>query len=207
LIARPWRHRKLTILHTCGSTKPSLLKLPKEKGNETHLSTEQHQTETDARVLDPYGDAGRTQRIKTAKGQRAKETNGYRAAQAGQDLKRRLVAQGGVSFPKQARLRKRPEFQSLSRWGKKVQTPNFVVIIRPNNRGETRLGITVSGKVGNAVVRNRVKRLLRECFRRFRSQIIPSQDVLVIAKEGAARLSFAEVESELKKSAMNRANC
>jgi ribonuclease P protein component len=117
-----------------------------------------------------------------------------------------MVAAGGVSFPKQARLRKRPEFQNLSRWGKKVHAPNFVIITRPNNRGETRLGVTVSGKVGNAVVRNRVKRLLRECFRRYRHQIIPSKDVLIIAREGAANLSFAEVESELKKSVMDSAS-
>jgi ribonuclease P protein component len=193
-------------LDTCGSTKRPLLKLPKEKSNETNLSTEQHQAKTDTRVLDPYGDAGRTQGIKTAKGQRAKETNGYRAAEAGQDLTRRTAPQEGVSFPKQARLRKRPEFQSLSRWGKKVQAPNFVVITRPNNHGQTRLGITVSGKVGNAVVRKRVKRLLRECFRRYRQQITPSQDVLIIAREGAARLSFAEVERELKKSVVDSAS-
>ncbi|MGH7825302.1 MAG: ribonuclease P protein component [Candidatus Binatia bacterium] len=104
-----------------------------------------------------------------------------------------------LSFPKRARLRKRPEFLNLSRWGKKIHAPNFVIIIRPNNQGETRLGVTVSAKVGNAVVRNRVKRLIRECFRQHRQQIVPSKDVLIIARKGAASLSFSQVESEFRK--------
>jgi ribonuclease P protein component len=74
-----------------------------------------------------------------------------------------------------------------------------LIITKPNERGETRLGVTVSSKVGNAVVRNRVKRLLRECFRRRRHQIIPNQDVLIIARKSAADLSWYEVDSEIRK--------
>jgi ribonuclease P protein component len=73
-----------------------------------------------------------------------------------------------------------------------------LVITNPNERGEARLGVTVSSKVGNAVVRNRVKRLLRECFRRYRHQIVPNQDVLIIARKGAVNLSWYEVESEIR---------
>jgi ribonuclease P protein component len=87
---------------------------------------------------------------------------------------------------------------SLSHKGQRINAPNFLIITRANSRGETRLGVTVSGKVGNAVVRNRVKRLIRECFRRHRSRIIPSKDVLIIARKGAANLSSSELESELK---------
>jgi ribonuclease P protein component len=73
-----------------------------------------------------------------------------------------MSLQGREKFPKSARLRKRPEFLKLSRAGHKHQSANFVVISRPNDRAETRLGITVSGKVGNSVVRNRIKRQVRE---------------------------------------------
>src|ERR671924_1585282 len=104
------------------------------------------------------------------------------------------------SFPKTARLRKRPEFLRLSRTGKKVHSANFVVISKANDVGETRLGVTVSGKVGNAVVRNRIKRLVREFFRRRRQELLPGLDVLVIAKKSATHLSFSLVAGELEKS-------
>jgi ribonuclease P protein component len=103
----------------------------------------------------------------------------------------------GAGFSKRARLRKRPEFIHLSRSGRKQHTANFVVITRETDRSEARLGITVSSKVGNAVVRNRVKRLLRECFRKWNHQIVPPRDILVIAKPGAAKLSFLQVASEI----------
>lgn len=109
-----------------------------------------------------------------------------------------MSSRGKANFPKHARLRKRPEFLSLSRWGKKIYAPHFLIIIKPNERGEARLGVTVSSKVGNAVVRNRVKRLLRECFRRHRHQIVPNQDVLIIARKAAVNLSWYEVESEIR---------
>ena len=107
---------------------------------------------------------------------------------------------GRANFPKQARLKKRPEFLNLSRWGKKIHAPHFVIITKPNNQGETRLGVTVSSKVGNAVVRNRVKRFLRECFRKYRHRIVPGQDVLIIARKGAVNLSSHDVESEIRES-------
>ena len=109
-----------------------------------------------------------------------------------------MLSRGGAKFPKQARLRKRPEFLSLSRWGKKIYGPHFLIITKPNERGEARLGVTVSSQVGHAVVRNRVKRLLRECFRRHRHQIVPNQDVLIIARKAAVNLSWYEVESEIR---------
>jgi len=109
-----------------------------------------------------------------------------------------MLARGGEKFPKHARLRKRLEFLSLSRGGKKIHSPHFLIITQPNERGEARLGLTVSSKVGNAVLRNRVKRLLRECFRKYRHQIAPNQDVLIIARNSAATLSWFEVEREVR---------
>jgi ribonuclease P protein component len=111
-----------------------------------------------------------------------------------------MSAKGKENFPKTARLRKRSEFLRLPRNGRKVHSANFVVISKANDLGETRLGVTVSGKVGNAVVRNRVKRLVREFFRRRRQEMLPGLDVLVIAKKSATHLSFSLVAGELEKS-------
>jgi len=109
-----------------------------------------------------------------------------------------MVPGGRSRFPKAARLRKRPEFKNLARTGEKIHTPNFVVITQENDQCESRLGVTVSSKVGNAVVRNRVKRVLREIFRKCRDEIRPNRDVLIIARDGAAKLSLWEVMSELR---------
>lgn len=110
-----------------------------------------------------------------------------------------MSLQGREKFPQSARLRKRPEFLKLSRAGRKQQSANFVVISKPNDRAETRLGITVSGKVGNSVVRNRIKRQVREFFRRHRSELAPSCDLLIIARTSAAALPAKCVGAELER--------
>ena len=101
-------------------------------------------------------------------------------------------------FPKSARLRKRPEFLKLSRTGSKIQTANFVVISKSNDGVESRLGITVSAKVGNSVVRNRIKRQVREFFRRHRSVLAQATDFLVIARSSAASLASGLIANELE---------
>ena len=60
-----------------------------------------------------------------------------------------------------------------------------------------RLGLTVSRKVGNAVVRNRVKRRVREWFRHDGRSLTAGWDVVVIARQEAARLPFAQLSREL----------
>jgi len=107
-------------------------------------------------------------------------------------------------FPKTARLRKRPEFLKLSRIGSKFQSANFVVISQANDGSDSRLGITVSGKVGNSVVRNRIKRQVREYFRRHRGAWPKPTDVLVIARNSAAALANARIVSEIDQALANR---
>ncbi len=103
------------------------------------------------------------------------------------------------SFPKEARLTRRSEFLLLSRRGRKFYTPHFIIIRRDNDRLGKRLGVTVSSKVGNAVARNRVKRRLREFFRRGRENFRPDQDTVIIARRGAAELSHSAMTAELRK--------
>jgi ribonuclease P protein component len=112
----------------------------------------------------------------------------------------------GAKFPKQARLRKRPEFLRVSHAGRKLRSSHFVIISESNEREETRLGVTVSAKVGNSVVRNRIKRLLREFFRRHRHKIAPNQDVLIIARKGAGDLSWRDVVDEIGEKLIRKGN-
>lgn len=101
------------------------------------------------------------------------------------------------SFPKTARILKRPEFVRLLRTGNKIQNENFLFLYSRSRADHLRIGITVSRKVGNAVRRNRVKRLVRENFRRMRPQMGGAWDINIIAKKGAAVLSGDEVGTAL----------
>ncbi len=103
---------------------------------------------------------------------------------------------GRLSYPKAARLRRRHEFLGLQRDGRRNHTDHLVVIRRPSSGPVSRLGVTVSSRVGNAVVRNRLKRVLRELFRQCRTDLTPPTDILVIAKPGADTLTYAQAAYE-----------
>jgi ribonuclease P protein component len=89
-------------------------------------------------------------------------------------------------FSKSDRLLKRCEFLRLSRTGKRVQNRFFVGIFLPGKTDKCRLGITVTKKVGCAVTRNRLKRLVREYFRTRKSTIKGTWDINIIARKAAA---------------------
>jgi ribonuclease P protein component len=96
------------------------------------------------------------------------------------------------------RLRKRFEFRRLRDEGRRVHTRSFVLTIARGEHPHARLGITVSRQVGNAVRRNRLKRLLREAFRTQRALLLPpASDLVVIAKTGCRVDSLADVCAEL----------
>lgn len=99
------------------------------------------------------------------------------------------------------RLRRPQEFRRLSAAGRRRSGPNFVVLSAARERDEggqgCRLGLTVSRKVGGAVVRNRVKRRVREWFRNTRGSIGEGIDFVVIARAGAAGLAYRALTDEL----------
>lgn len=72
-----------------------------------------------------------------------------------------------------------------------------MIITEPVKSGGSRLGITVSRRIGGAVVRNRVKRWVREFFRRHQARIVPPQNVLVIGRASAAGATYASIKQEL----------
>jgi len=92
----------------------------------------------------------------------------------------------------------RSEFLKLSKTGKKFQDHFFIAVFMPGESHCSRLGITVSKRVGNAVVRNRVKRLIREWFRINKSCIQGCWDVNVIAKKTVAGLNSHQVFMSLE---------
>ena len=84
-----------------------------------------------------------------------------------------------------------------------VASRYFVVLwVAPEvtaQQASQRLGVTVSRRVGNAVVRNRVKRGVREWFRQQRGELGESVEVVVIARDAAAELSAMEISNELNR--------
>jgi ribonuclease P protein component len=105
----------------------------------------------------------------------------------------------GSRFGKNLRLRRRQEFLAIQRRGRRRQSPNFIVVYVDQSAPRTsRFGFSVSRRVGNAVVRNRVKRRLREFVRLHRHGLPRARDFVVIAKPGAAKLCYAELVAELR---------
>jgi len=102
------------------------------------------------------------------------------------------------SYTKQDRLLKRAEFLRLKKTGKKIQGRLFIAITALNGKQRSRLGITVTRKVGKSSQRNRIKRLAREFFRLNRRQLAKNWDINIIAKNKAAEASNSEIAADLQ---------
>jgi ribonuclease P protein component len=96
------------------------------------------------------------------------------------------------AFPKKTRILKRYEFVEFYSFGKAVHSSGFVLVYKCGQSDRSRIGITVSRKVGNAVVRNRIKRRVREYYRHHSIAVTNNWDFHVIAKKPAATLSFQQ---------------
>ncbi len=111
----------------------------------------------------------------------------------------RAPSEGGdASFGKALRVRKRAEFQAIQSRARRVPTRHFVLLLsaREPSASGARLGITASKRIGNAVVRNRVKRIVREAFRHTKGFFDRDIDVVVLVKSDPSLLSPEEVFGE-----------
>jgi ribonuclease P protein component len=104
-------------------------------------------------------------------------------------------------FRRSDRLLRSSEYKRVGREGLRVAEPAFVLLVSARgcsaNAPSQRLGITVSRKVGGAVVRNRVKRRVREWFRRSRHELRSEIEIVVIGRTGAAGLSDRDTKGIL----------
>ena len=100
-------------------------------------------------------------------------------------------------FQRVDRLKKRYEFKRAQLSGRRIHTPHFLIVVLPNAVQNTRLGITVTKKVGTAVQRNRIKRVVREVFRRNRELFPASHDLVFIAKRGATEIDYSSLLEEI----------
>jgi ribonuclease P protein component len=164
------------------------------KVNEKNVSTEQSSPQTYARLSQTHEHNSRPRRAQTASRQRTQTADRHDSSQTSAALNFRAAT---YAFPKTARLLARREFLLLQKQGKRRHSPHFVVVTIPAQTKRPRLGITTSRRFGKAVIRNRMKRILREFFRTHQSLITPSQDIIIIPRAGAEQLTLAQVTEEL----------
>lgn len=101
------------------------------------------------------------------------------------------------NFPKSFRLLRRGEFRRVYDEGRRRSASLCTVFVRPNGLPQSRLGVTTPARLGNAVLRNRLRRRLREVFRRHRAQLPGGWDILVNPREPVATVPFRSLEGEL----------
>ena len=139
-------------------------------------------------------DAGASERSRAGKGRvhsRATAGRGSGETRAGNEG-------GGERLLPEHRLHKRPEYQRCYQTGRRYHGHLATLHFAPNQLEHPRIGITATRKVGSAVVRQRLKRRVREVYRRWsrRSQL-PPRDLIVHLKPAAAEASFTDLRKEL----------
>lgn len=87
-------------------------------------------------------------------------------------------------------------FRRIYRKGKSAVAPCMVVYCQKNRQGRSRLGVTVSTKLGGAVVRNRVRRQLREMYRLHKEEMRPGYDLIIVARSRAVRTPYRQMDRQ-----------
>lgn len=97
------------------------------------------------------------------------------------------------------RLKRRNDFRKVFRVGQSSANRQFVIVSSGRSEeGPSRIGVSVSKKVGNAVVRNRIKRLVKEVTRHWIPDLRPQTDIVVIARTGANEMDYHQMKSSLQ---------
>lgn len=94
-------------------------------------------------------------------------------------------------------LKKNEDFRSVYQSGRSYANKYLVMYIVENHQNRNRLGISVSKKVGNSIVRHRVTRLVRESYRLHEHIFNSGLDIVVVARNSASAVRYAEIESAL----------
>jgi ribonuclease P protein component len=102
-----------------------------------------------------------------------------------------------LSYPRTARLLRRIEYEAVYRGGKRRSSSQFVIFVRRNSTERSRFGSSVKKALGGAVVRNRIRRRIREILRLHRSEIPIGWDIVIHPRATVARIEFSRLTEEL----------
>ena len=94
-------------------------------------------------------------------------------------------------------IKKNEEFREIYHSGKSYANKYLVMYVKKSDSETGRLGISVSKKVGNSVVRHRIKRLIRESYRLNESKFHSGWDIVVVARQGAKGRNYFEINSAM----------
>jgi ribonuclease P protein component len=97
------------------------------------------------------------------------------------------------------RLTQSTEFKRVRRYGKSYAHPLLVLVLLPNDDEKTRVGVIAGRAIGNAVQRNRAKRLLREALRPILTQLRPGWKIVVISRKPILAATLPEIQASLRK--------
>jgi ribonuclease P protein component len=106
-------------------------------------------------------------------------------------------------FPRTFRVRCRADYRHIQGRGRRLHRRDLLAIFLPGECEQSRFGLTVSRKVGGAVVRNRVKRMLREAVRHERHCMVKSWDIVFIARSSAAEADAAGLRRQVHEMLVN----
>ena len=95
-------------------------------------------------------------------------------------------------------LKKNKDFQYIYRKGKSYANKYLVMYVLENGTSQNRLGISVSKKVGNSVVRNRARRLMKESYRQIFERLAVGYDIIFIARKTIVNLKCADVKKSIE---------
>jgi ribonuclease P protein component len=103
----------------------------------------------------------------------------------------------GATFPREARIVRKAEFDAVYRTGKRRSSSHFTVFFRANELPQSRFGFSIKKALGGAVVRNRIRRRVREMVRCHRLEIPAAWDIVIHPKSTVARAEFAALTADL----------
>ena len=98
---------------------------------------------------------------------------------------------------KRFRVKKEKDFSAIFKEGKSFANRKFVIYRLENDEQHFRVGLSVSKKLGNAVMRNQIKRRIRHILIEHKNQLVENVDFVVIARKGIEILEYAEMEKNL----------
>ena len=171
------------------------------KGHETHLPAQHIKARTHARFPCPYGDQGRPPDTQAPPRQGPRPAHAVRrsAPVATTSNDPGLTGGSGNRFRKNNRLLDAADFGRVFKQAKRSRDPLFTVLCRRNKSNPARLGLAISKKhCRQAVGRNRIKRLVRESFRRNQA-LLTGLDIVVINQPAASRASNPEIVASLER--------